>query len=477
MEAPGKLFIFDEPTIGLHPANVARLLETFDSLVAEGNSILVIEHNPELIKCADHVIDLGPEGGDEGGRIMGEGTPEEIVAQCSHTGHHLKSYLQRETERAIRVRGIPRQPGGPVISIKGARQHNLKDLSVTVPREKIVVITGISGSGKSTLAFDLIFAEGQRRYIESLPTYIRQYMKIMDRPDVDDISGIPPTVALEQRMSRSGRRSTVATLTEIYHYLRLLYSKLGIQHCPRCGDPITSHTLEEIAGKIVDKHLKDGSLLLAPILYGKKGIHTELIRKMSRLGYSQAIIDGNIRQLDPIPALARFREHDIDLVMGEIGPDTRGENLFRLLRAALDFGKGTVRVLTRSGTRSIYSEKLFCRNCSRGFEPLDPRLFSFNSRQGQCPQCEGMGALRISCPVFYFRMPGRLWQNRSGCSGAVLSGKWREGSAKSLPVNCRRLPEKLSAIYRRKRKQRYCTGEGIQGLNPDPARVPRLHGR
>ncbi len=209
-----------------------------------------------------------------------------------------------------------------------------------MPREKIVVITGISGSGKSTLAFDLIFAEGQRRYIESLPTYIRQYMKIMDRPDVDDISGIPPTVALEQRMSRSGRRSTVATLTEIYHYLRLLYSKLGLQHCPGCGDPITSHTLEEIAGEIADKHRKDGSLLLAPVLYGKKGIHTELIRKMSRLGYSQAIIDGTIKPLDPIPALDRFREHDIDLVMGELGPDTRGENLFKLAPGRSRFWEG-----------------------------------------------------------------------------------------------------------------------------------------
>jgi excinuclease ABC subunit A len=396
----GTLFIFDEPTIGLHPADVAGLLAAFSQLVEAGNSILVIEHNPELVKCADHVIDLGPEGGAQGGMITGEGTPEEIAALDTHTGKSLRPYL---TGRAAKTAGAAagkaarRAQSPPLISVRGAREHNLKDLNVDIPREKLVVITGVSGSGKSTLAFDLLFAEGQRRYIESLPTYIRQYLKIMDRPEIDGLTGIPPTVALEQRMSRSGRRSTVATLTEIYHYLRLLYCKLGVQHCPECGDAISAHSAEGIAGQIMSRSRGSGTLLLlAPLVAGKKGIHAELLKKMAKLGYKRAVIDGRLRDLEPTPALGRFREHDINLVVDEI----KGPAGVRpaALRTALDFGRGTVHVADEKGAMATYSERLFCRRCGRGFEPLDPRLFSFNSRQGQCPRCEGIGSLEDFLP-------------------------------------------------------------------------------
>ncbi|MEN6466722.1 MAG: excinuclease ABC subunit UvrA, partial [Syntrophaceae bacterium] len=422
-KGPGTLFIFDEPTIGLHPADVAGLLAAFSQLVDSGNSILVIEHNPELIKCADHVIDLGPEGGAQGGVITGQGTPEEIAALDTHTGKSLRPYLKKRAGHAAagpgRKAGKPLQPP-PLISVRGAREHNLKDLDVDIPREKLVVVTGVSGSGKSTLAFDLLFAEGQRRYIESLPTYIRQYLKIMDRPEIDGLTGIPPTVALEQRMSRSGRRSTVATLTEIYHYLRLLYCKLGVQHCPECGDEIRAHSAEGIAGEIMSRFGRSGTMLLmAPLVAGKKGIHAELLKKMAKLGYGKAVIDGRLQDLEPIPVLSRFKEHDINLVVDEIRRPAGVRPA--ALRTALDFGKGTVHVAGEKGAITTYSEKLSCRRCSRGFEPLDPRLFSFNSRQGQCPRCEGIGSLEDFLPELV--LPDReksLAQNLEALQGRSL---------------------------------------------------------
>lgn len=427
--APGTLFIFDEPTIGLHPADVAGLLAAFSQLVDSGNSILVIEHNPQLIKCADHVIDLGPEGGAQGGSITGEGTPEQIAALDTHTGKSLRPYLEKrvgpiaDEGRMKYGRPVPPPPAKNLITINGAREHNLKDIDVDIPREKLVVITGVSGSGKSTLAFDLLFAEGQRRYIESLPTYIRQYLKIMDRPEIDGLTGIPPTVALEQRMSRSGRRSTVATLTEIYHYLRLLYCKLGVQHCPECGDEIKAQTAEGIAGEIMSRMRKGGNmLLLAPLVTGKKGIHAELLKKMARLGYKKAVIDGKLQDLDPVPGLSRFREHDINLVVGRFeNLSARDSGFAAALRTALDFGKGTVHVADEKGALATYSERLFCHRCGRGFEPLDPRLFSFNSRQGQCRFCEGIGSREDFLPELI--LPDReksIVQNLESLQGRSL---------------------------------------------------------
>ena len=282
------LFIFDEPTVGLHPRDVSVLLAAFENLIESGNSVVVIEHNPEVIKCADHVIDLGPEGGEAGGHLVAEGTPEEIAAHpLSQTGIHLRPYLE-EARRVVspvkQRRGQGGDADGHAIEIRGAREHNLQDLSIEIPRDKLVVVTGVSGSGKSTLAFDILFAEGQRRYLECLPNYIRQYLKIMDRPEVDDVTGIPPTVAIEQRMSQGGRRSTVATLTEIYHYLRLLYSKLGVQHCPGCGEPIVSQTPEAMLEEIGRRFGGRSVTVAAPMVFGRKGFHREAADKAQETG-------------------------------------------------------------------------------------------------------------------------------------------------------------------------------------------------
>ncbi|MFB3925094.1 MAG: excinuclease ABC subunit UvrA [Syntrophales bacterium] len=406
------LLIFDEPTVGLHAHDISILIKAFQKLVCEGNSIVFIEHNPEMIKCADYVIDLGPEGGEEGGRVVAAGTPEEIAGEeSSWTGQWLRHHL-KGTEQIAKTRlqdaAHGRRAADNKITVTGAREHNLKDISLSIPRGKMVAITGVSGSGKSTLAFDILFAEGQRRYLECLPTYIRQYLKIMERPDIDDISGIPPTVAIEQRTSLSGKRSTVATLTEVYHYLRLLYSKIGVQHCPGCQESIESFSPEIIVEEIMESFKNGKLLVLAPVVFGRKGYHKDLMRKMKRLGFSHAVIDGRYVTLDPIPELERFREHDMDIVVREmrIGKQSR-EELAGSVEKAFQIGKGTIRVMDEAGKRKTYSERSYCPRCRRSFEELDPRLFSFNSRQGACPQCQGMGSLVDFIPELIIPEPGK----------------------------------------------------------------------
>ena len=315
------LFIFDEPTTGLHLHDIEKLVAAFGKLVERGHSLLVVEHNLEVIKCADWVIDLGPEGGDEGGSVVACGTPEDIAAcSASHTGRYLKPLLARRPplEGAVKASTLPAHEDRNVIRIVGAREHNLRDLTLELPRDKMIVVTGLSGSGKSTLAFDVIFAEGQRRYLESLSTYVRQFMKILPRPDVDLVSGIPPTVAIEQRLSRGGRKSTVATVTEVYHYLRLLYAKLGVQHCVRCDRPIEPLPRSAIVARVQASVGKAGAVLLAPVVRGRKGFHRDVLRAARRLRYRHARIDGMITPLDPLSDLDRYREHDVDVVVARV---------------------------------------------------------------------------------------------------------------------------------------------------------------
>src|SRR5580658_8213123 len=256
----GKLFLFDEPTTGLHFEDVAKLLRAFRKLLIAGHSLLVIEHNLDVIRAADWVIDLGPEGGERGGQIVCTGTPAQVCAQASSfTGQALRAYEQALSPAAASAPAAVAEARAHygngrdrnAVVIHKAREHNLKNIDVEIPRDRFTVITGVSGSGKSTLAFDILFNEGQRRYLESLNAYARQFVQPAARPDVDAIFGIPPTVAIEQRTSRGGRKSTVATLTEIYHFLRLLYVKLGTQYCPDCDDAIEPQSAESIAARLL----------------------------------------------------------------------------------------------------------------------------------------------------------------------------------------------------------------------------------
>ena len=421
------LFIFDEPTIGLHYDDIAKLNQTLQGLVEKGNSVVIVEHNLEVIKCADYIIDLGPEGGEAGGYLVAAGTPEEITA-CprSWTGKFLKNVLTKSAppvkkEKSLHAAQKKASPGK--ISIIGAREHNLKNIKVTLPRGEMVVITGMSGSGKSTLAFDILFAEGQRRYLESLTPYVRQYLKVMDKPNVDLVAGIPPTVAIEQRMYQEGKRSIVATLTEIYHFLRLLYSKLGTQHCSSCDQPITVQSVEQIAKDIRESFPGERISFFAPKVFGRKGFHKEIFKQAIKKDYAQARIDGKMVDLRQPPVLSRFQEHEIDLLIAQPDISPKGRiALKEIIQESLRQGKGTFFVVNASGKEKRYSDTLFCPRCLQSFEPLDPRLFSFNSKHGACPRCMGMGFTPLERPRLISKSNGVKKRGVNAPRESLLTG-------------------------------------------------------
>lgn len=281
------------------------------------------------------------------------------------------------------------------ISIKGARQHNLKSININIPRDQLVVITGVSGSGKSSLAFDTIYAEGQRRYIESLSSYARQFLDQMQKPDVDIIEGLPPTIAIEQRTSHSGPRSTVATTTEIYDYLRLLFAKVGTPYCHNCGTTITRQTIEQILHRVTRIPKGTKIMVLSPIIKGKKGEHKEIFQKIRRKGFVRARVDGDIIDASTDIKLSRYKIHDIDVVVDRlIVKDDIQKRLYDSIRTSLELGEGVVIVAREKKGKwedMVFSERYSCPGCGIGYEELAPRMFSFNSPYGSCRECEGLG--------------------------------------------------------------------------------------
>jgi excinuclease ABC subunit A len=423
----GTLFLFDEPTTGLHFDDVRKLLAALGRLVDAGNTAVVIEHNLDVVMAADHVIDLGPEGGPAGGRIVAAGTPEEVArSEASITGRVLREVLERapapparEAGRAARAAApAPAPPraapplapvdpirahlpeaarlgsDGTAIHVLGAREHNLKSIDVALPRESLVVVTGVSGSGKSTLAFDILFAEGQRRYVDSLSAYARQYIKQLSRPDVDFVCGVPPTISIEQRISRGGRKSTVATVTEVYHYLRLLYARLGAQHCPSCGRGIATQTPDQIAEEILAGLKGRPVQILAPVVAARKGIHRKVLAGLQRAGFRAVRVDGRLHDARRPPELDRFREHSIEVVVAalEAAPGRRPALLAAIDRA-LGVGKGTLYAASPGSPDTLFSVHSVCPRCRISLPDLEPGSFSFNSRKGWCPACQGYGTV------------------------------------------------------------------------------------
>ncbi|MCK6424404.1 MAG: excinuclease ABC subunit UvrA [Burkholderiaceae bacterium] len=431
----GTLFLFDEPTTGLHFDDIAKLMRAFRKLLEAGHSLLVIEHNLDVIRAADWIVDLGPDGGEDGGELVAEGTPADLRAHPrSHTGAALRDYdtslgqggLAVEEGRPLQAvvkarRDEAKRLTDNLIQIVNAREHNLKGLSVDIPRGRFSVVTGVSGSGKSTLAFDILFNEGQRRYLESLNAYARSIVQPAGRPEVDAVYGIPPTVAIEQRLSRGGRKSTVATTTEVWHFLRLLYVKLGLQYCPKCSDfhapmdewvAVQPQTPEQIAAQLL-RPVEEGGYrgqhigLLAPLVIHRKGLYTDLAKWAKGKGYTHLRVDGEFLPVAPWPKLDRYKEHTVELPVADLVVDVAHEAHLRAkLAEVLEHGKGVLHLLTplkglqtamaagqsgRIGRTKVFSIKRACPVCGSSYPELDPRMFSYNSKHGWCPDCVGTG--------------------------------------------------------------------------------------
>lgn len=388
-KSSSKLLILDEPTTGLHFTDIEKLLEVFQRLADAGHSLLVIEHNLDVIRAADHLIDLGPGPGAEGGTIIFSGSPEEISSENSPTADALRatSKTKQSSSPTTRIKSRGTHPASSAIEIAGAREHNLKNISVDVPRDELVVVTGLSGSGKSTLAFDIIFAEGQRRFLDSMSPYARQFAGQLEKPDVDRITGLPPTVAIEQRVSRGGGKSTTGTVTEIYHFLRLLYAKLGIQHCPVSGEPVISQTSDTIEKQIRQLGKKHKNLLiLAPLVRARKGYHTDIAAAAAKRGIRQLLVDGKLMKTEGFQPLKRYQPHDIYAVC-------------ETSEQALQIGKGSCATIAKQACKGknaelqTFSSARVSAVTGKSFEEPDPHHFSFNSHRGWCPTCRGYGGI------------------------------------------------------------------------------------
>ena len=434
------MYVLDEPTTGLHFEDITHLLAVLNAFVDKGNTVVVIEHNIDVIKTADWIIDLGPEGGDGGGRVIAEGTPETVAgAAGSSTGRILGKSLRPRSPQASP------EPPGPAdvskpgrqaaggdghireITVRGAREHNLNDLTVAIPRDRMTVFTGVSGSGKTSLALDTIYAEGQRRYVESLSAYARQFLQQMQKPKVDHIVGLSPAISIEQKAPGRNPRSTVGTITEIYEYLRALYALAGMPHCPACRVPIGAQTPSQIVDRVMTLPEGTRATLHAPLEpEGAEGYEV-LLDRARRNGFIRVRVDGVLRRLEEDIRIDRRRRHELCVVVDRIvmQGDVR-QRLADSVETALELSGGLliaeVQEPGSDGARDIrFSRYYSCPSCGASYEEPSPQSFSFNHRSGMCPECEGLGT-----------QPGidldLLIPDRSKSIRDAASAVWEEGA-------------------------------------------------
>jgi len=339
----------------------------------------------------------------------------------------------RPRERAAAEAPRTRAPGLTDIVIRGAREHNLQNLTLRLPRQSLIVITGVSGSGKSSLAFDTLYAEGQRRYVESLSAYARQFLGQMEKPEVDAIEGLSPAIAIEQRGAGSNPRSTVATITEIYDYLRLLFARLGVQHCPNCDTRMERQSVDEIVDLLLERQAGAKASLLAPLVRGRKGEYKKEFETVRRQGYLRARVDGAWVELDDPPKLARTKRHDIDIVVDRLTVDkaTRAR-LAESIEAALKLGAGLVTVAREGEPDLAFSQGAACPKCGTSVEVPEPRSFSFNSPYGACSQCDGLGTRLEVDPARVVPDPSKSLEQGAVVTWSDASGTWTGGTLKAL---------------------------------------------
>ena len=405
------LYVLDEPTTGLHFADIQLLLTVLHGFVDNGNTVIVVEHNLDVIKTADWIIDLGPEGGDAGGELIAAGPPAHVVTVAdSHTGRGLSNFLavdrsagteQATTSGKSRRNGAAR--GGAVLAkrilVQGAKQHNLNSVDAEVHRDKMTVFCGPSGSGKTSLAMDTIYAEGQRRYVESLSSYARQFVSQVQKPALEHIEGLSPAIAIEQKNLGHTPRSTVGTVTEIYDYLRILMSRLGTPHCPDCDLVVGTQTSDEIIDKITAHENGTRLFLMAPVEIASDQQTDAFWKEMRTAGYARIRVDGRTYAVEDAPSIDRRRQQEVDVVIDRvIVRENQRSRIADSVENALALGRGVLRVayaderLPEHRWQVVtHSQHLACDRCGRSFERLSPHNFSFNSHLGWCSSCEGLG--------------------------------------------------------------------------------------
>ncbi|MAE52524.1 MAG: excinuclease ABC subunit A [Opitutae bacterium] len=393
------LILLDEPTTGLHLADVQRLIDCLRQVVSRGHSLLVIEHHLSVLLQSDWIVELGPGAGKLGGNIIASGTPTSFHRLNTPTGRLFKGYQKKNNPSrngpSSRVKKSNKSYfRKSSLEIIGAQENNLKDLSLAIPSNQFVVITGPSGSGKSSLAFDVVFAEGQRRFMESMSSYARQFVEQVGRPKVDLIRGISPTVAIEQRVTRGSRKSTVGSITEIAQYLRLLYARLGTQCSPRNGTPLVSSTPQEICRKLARK-IKGvkGAQLLFPLVTNRKGHHKPLINWAKTQGFELVRCDGKLLSTQSFDGLDRYKLHDIELVLETWEKPPKSTVLQGSVQYALKMGKGRCLLLLPSGETSWFSIHNSDPETGEAYPDLEPLLLSWNSPKGWCTSCRGYGRI------------------------------------------------------------------------------------
>lgn len=399
------LYIFDEPTTGLHFHDIKHLLDVLHELVARGNTVIVIEHNMDIVKTADWIVDLGPEGGQGGGEIIFSGTPEQAARLDTPTGHAVKEALyhdpkaksaevlhahanrkqQKRDREKVEVR---------TITVENAEQNNLKNLDLEIPRNKLTICTGPSGSGKTSLAFDTIYAEGQRRYIESLSPYARQFVKQMPKPKVGYVGGLSPAIAIEQKAHAGNPRSTVGTMTEIYDYLRLVFARIGIPHCPETGEVIKAISKDNVVDRVLTYPEGEKIQVLAPIELRPNEKFEDVLTRLRRQGFLRIRLNGNYYELDQEQTIDidRKRKNELLLVIDrlKVNPTIR-HRLFEAVENAAQLGNNKLIIVREKEGDVLFNLAFAVESTGKSYPEITPHTFAFNTSEGMCPDCQGLG--------------------------------------------------------------------------------------